>query len=455
MFAVWAAKLTEKVCVHVFRRQGVTWAGRIALLICPSILRELAGEVRERIFVICGTNGKTTVNNLLCAALEAEGYGVLCNRTGSNMLNGVAAAFALGAKMSGKIDVDHACIEIDEASAREVLAHFKPDYMVLTNLFRDQLDRYGEIDSAMDILGRAMRSSPGMELIVNGDDPLSVFLAMDSGNDFKAYGIGEHVAEDDETKEIREGRFCRRCGAPLSYRFYHYGQLGDYTCPKCGFQRPGIQFEGKDVEIGEEIGFSVDGRRFRSAHKGFYNLYNILAVYAAVRTAGTGTEHFQEMLTGFRPENGRMEEFRSGDMRIILNLAKNPTGFNQNINVIMQDPLPKELVVAINDNDQDGADISWLWDVDFERLEGMGPGRVTASGIRCRDLMLRLKYAGISARFEPNVEKAVRRYIEKGGGNLYVIVNYTALFGTRNMLKRICAHHPVRKQTHESQSLGG
>ncbi len=438
MFAVWAAKFTEKICVHVFRRQGVTWAGKIALLICPAVLKELAEEVRERVFVVCGTNGKTTVNNLLCAALEAEGYRVLCNRTGSNMLNGVAAAFALGAEMNGKMDVDYACIEIDEASTREVFAHFKPDYMVLTNLFRDQLDRYGEIDAAMDILGRVMRSAKEMKIIVNGDDPLSVFLAMDSGNDFRAYGISERIYAEDETKEIREGRFCRHCGAQLSYRFYHYGQLGDYICPRCGFRRPGIQFEGKNVEIGDGIGFSVDGRSFRSPHKGFYNVYNILAVYAAVRTARIEAGNFQEMLNGFRPENGRMEEFWAGDTRIILNLAKNPTGFNQNINVIMQDTSPKELVVAINDNDQDGADISWLWDVDFERLGGMEAGCVTASGIRCRDLMLRLKYAGIPAEMEPDVEKAVRRYIEKGSGSLYVLVNYTALFGTRNMLKRMC-----------------
>lgn len=438
MIAVWAAKLTEKVCVHVFRRQGVTWAGKIALLICPSVLKELAGEVRERVFVVCGTNGKTTVNNLLCAALEAEGYRVLCNRTGSNMLNGVAAAFVLGTKMSGKMDVDYACIEIDEVSTREVFAHFKPDYMVLTNLFRDQLDRYGEIDAAMDILSRVIRTAKEMKMIVNGDDPLSVFLAMDSGNDFKAYGISERVAADDETKEIREGRFCRHCGTQLSYRLYHYGQLGDYVCPQCGFQRPGIQFEGKNVEIGDGIGFSVDGRCFRSSHKGFYNVYNVLAVYAAVRTAGIKAEHFQQMLNGFRLENGRMEEFRLGDMRIILNLAKNPTGFNQNINVLMQDSSPKKLVVAINDNDQDGTDISWLWDVDFERLGGMEAGCVTASGIRCRDLLLRLKYAGISAEMEADVEKAVRKYIEKGGGHLYVLVNYTALFGTRNMLKRLC-----------------
>ena len=168
MFAVWAAKITEKICVHIFHRQGVTWAGKIALLICPSVLRELAGQVRKAVFVVCGTNGKTTVNNLLCAALQAEGERVICNRTGSNMLNGVVAAFVLGAEGDGTLEADYACIEIDEASTREVFPHFTPNYMVLTNLFRDQLDRYGEIDTIIDILKHGMQAAPQMKVIFNG-----------------------------------------------------------------------------------------------------------------------------------------------------------------------------------------------------------------------------------------------------------------------------------------------
>ena len=149
MFAVWAAKITEKVSVRIFHRQGVTWAGKIALKICPTILTELASQVKKEIFIVCGTNGKTTTNNMLCAAIEAEGYRVVCNHTGSNMLNGVAAAFALGAGIGGNLKADYACIEIDEASTRRVFPHFKPDHMVLTNLFRDQLDRYGDRKSVV------------------------------------------------------------------------------------------------------------------------------------------------------------------------------------------------------------------------------------------------------------------------------------------------------------------
>ncbi len=438
MLAVWAAKVTEKICVHIFHRQGVTWAGKIALWICPSILQELAGQVRRAVFAVCGTNGKTTVNNLLCAALEAEGYQVICNHTGSNMLNGVAAAFALGARVNGELCADYACIEIDEVSTRKVFRYFQPDYMVLTNLFRDQLDRYGEIDLTMKILDRVMRMAPRMKLIVNGDDPLSAYLAMESGNEFVTYGISERVNTDTQTKEIREGRFCRNCGAKLLYRFYHYGQLGDYLCPGCGFRRPVIHYEAQKVKVGNGIAFTVEDKRIRSEQRGFYNVYNILAAYVAVRTGGGNAGQFRQALARFQPKNGRMEEFRIRDRRIVLNLAKNPTGFNQNIEVMVKDPLPKELIVVINDNDQDGADISWLWDVDFERLKGVDTGTVTASGIRCRDLGLRLKYAGIRSELEPDVEKAVRRYMEKGSRDLYVLVNYTALSDTRKLLKRIC-----------------
>ena len=146
MIAVWAAKCAMLASAHLFHRQGVTWAGKIALKICPNILSELAPQVRGNIFIVCGTNGKTTTNNMLCAALEAEGRKVVCNHTGSNMLNGVAAACALAADWKGDLDADDAAIEIDEASTRHVFPFFHPDYMVLTNLFRDQLDRYGEID---------------------------------------------------------------------------------------------------------------------------------------------------------------------------------------------------------------------------------------------------------------------------------------------------------------------
>ena len=433
--AIWAAKAAGFICKKM-GRQGVTWAGKIALKIYPPVLKELAGEIKKDIFVVCGTNGKTTTNNMLCAALEAEGQKVICNHTGSNMLNGVVAAFVLGAGLNGHINADYACIEADEASTRYIFPQINPSYMVMTNLFRDQLDRYGEIDITMNILDEMISKVPGLKLIVNGDDALSAYLAMDTGHPCVYYGISKPVMKN-ETNEIREGRFCKRCGARLQYSFYHYSQLGDYKCPSCGFKRPDLDFDAENVKVGDQISFSVENRHFVANYKGFYNVYNILAAYAGVRTAGFEGTHFSDMLKKFNPENGRMEQFRIKGTGVTLNLAKNPAGFNQNIAAVMQDHSPKDVIIAINDNAQDGIDISWLWDVDFDLFRDKNIHSITVSGIRCQDMRLRLKYVDIPSILEADIEKAISDRVADGTGNLYVLVNYTALFSTRNILKKM------------------
>ena len=294
-------------------------AGKLAMKIDPKILRKLSSQVRGEIIVTCGTNGKTTTNNLICSALEAEGRKVICNHTGSNMLMGVAAAFVLNASATGKIDADNAVIEIDEASTVRVFPHFKPSLCVLTNLFRDQLDRYGEIDITMDLLRKAFDMAPDMKIIVNGDDSLSTFLAQESGHPVITYGISERVNQGKETggssHEIREGQFCKRCGTRLLYEFYHYSQLGIYRCPDCGFQRPAIDYDACRIEQKDGLSFSVKERgkekenlkQIHANYRGFYNIYNILACYAAVRTAGIPTDHFDRMLDEYHPENRQHE----------------------------------------------------------------------------------------------------------------------------------------------------
>ena len=436
LLAVWSAKFIGFAC-RLTGKQGVTLAGQIALKLDPKILTELAGEVREKVFVVCGTNGKTTTNNLLCSAIEAEKKKVVCNHTGSNMLNGVVSAFVLSAGMNGHLDADYACIEIDEASTVRILPHFKPDYMVLTNLFRDQLDRYGEIDITMDLLKDAMHMAPDMTVIVNADDALSAYLAMESGNAYVTYGISEQVFEESSVNEIREGRFCKKCGEKLVYHFYHYSQLGDYECPSCGFKRPDPDFDASNIYAGGKLAFDVEGRHITANYRGFYNIYNILAAYTAARTAEMDLKHFNDVLYRFNPQNGRMEQFEIDGTHIMLNLAKNPAGFNQNISAVMEDETKKDVIILINDNDQDGIDISWLWDVDFDRFKDADVNSITVSGIRCQDMRLRLKYVDIPSALEPDVEKAIQERIKNGTGNLYVRVNYTALYSTRNMLKKL------------------
>ena len=433
--AIAASKIVARIC-KMLGKQGVTLAGKIALMIDPKILSELAGDVKEKIYVVCGTNGKTTTNNLLCSTLEAQGKKVVCNHTGSNMLNGCVSSFVLNAKWNGKLDADFACIEVDEASALRIFPHFKPDYMVLTNLFRDQLDRYGEIDITMNLVRDAMKLAPDMKIIVNADDALSVFVTMESGNPYVTYGIGEKVFEE-SINEIKEGRFCKKCGAKMGYHFYHFSQLGDYYCSACDFRRPPIRYNASSIETGDHLTFVVEGRKITANYRGFYNIYNIVASYAAAREAGLTLDNFQDVLNNYNPENGRMEHFSVSGTEIILNLAKNPAGFNQNISAVMEDEKLKDLIILINDNDQDGTDVSWLWDVDFDRFQADNINSITVSGIRCQDMRLRLKYVDIPSNLESDVEKAIRERIKNGCKNLYVLVNYTGLYSTHNILKKI------------------
>ena len=467
LMAVAAAKAALKAC-HLTGRPGSSLPGRAALKIDPHIIAPLAAQVRRGIIVTCGTNGKTTTNNLLCSALEAQGFCVVSNRLGANMMEGVAAALATAANPLGHLNADYACLEIDEASSAHVLHYLQPDYMILTNLFRDQLDRYGEIDLTMKALEKAIRLAPDMTLVINGDDPLTAFLSKNSGNRIVSFGVSERVGENAQERvpekrssendsqaessendsltgssgEVREGRFCENCGAPLQYDFYHFSQLGIYRCPSCGFQRPSINYDAYGVRLSPELSFDIKESgaapvRISAPLTGFYNVYNILAVYSVLREMNLPVDTLEKVLHDFKPQFGRGEVFHVGEQahqKVLLNLAKNPAGFNQNISAMLQDRSPKDLIIVINDNAQDGRDVSWLWDVDFDRLADRS---ITVSGLRALDMQLRLKYVEIASDVAPTVEAAIDRYLAAGCDNLYVLVNYTALYEAHKYLEGI------------------
>ena len=453
ILAVAAAKAALTAC-HLTGRPGSSLPGRVARKVDPHIIKDLSSQVRRGIIVTCGTNGKTTTNNLLCDMLEAQGFCVVSNRLGANMMEGVAAALAtaaspLTARPLGYLDADFACLEVDEASAAHVLQYLKPDYMIITGLFRDQLDRYGEIDLTMKAIEKAIRLAPDMTLVINGDDPLTAFLAQKSGHRFVSFGVSEQTTPEvgfpSSSGEIREGRFCENCGFPLHYDFYHFSQLGVYRCPSCGFKRPSIDYDAARVTLVPQLSFDVREAdsapvRISAPMTGFYNVYNILAVYGVLRELDLPTESINKVLRSYKPQFGRGEVFRTGEkgeQKILLNLAKNPAGFNQNIAAMLKDRSPKNLIIVINDNAQDGRDISWLWDVDFDRLADETIRSITVSGLRALDMQLRLKYAEVSSTSAPTVEEAIARRLADGCDNLYVLVNYTALYEAHKYLEGI------------------
>lgn len=422
-------------------RNGSSMPGALAIKIFPEVLSHLARQIKKEIIVVCGTNGKTTTNNLLYSFIKSCGFSVVCNNVGANMLYGVCCAFVSEANIFGRLSADYACIEIDEASAVKVFKHFTPDKMIITNLFRDQLDRYGEIDITVKYLKEALFIAPDTELILNGDDPLVAQFGVNT--DRRCYYMGIDEDAGISCGEIVEGRFCVLCGARLLYDFYHYSQLGKYACTKCGFKRPPLDFCVKDLRLfTNEMSWNLytKGKAvpFDVKYKGFYNIYNICLSYCAAMLA-VGDVNYKSILDGYKAQTGRMEEFWLRK-KTILNLSKNPAGFNQAISTVIEDPADKDLLIAINDNAQDGKDISWLWDVDFERLNEARIKSFILCGTRANDMAVRLKYAGAdTSKIQKfyDYQEAARAAANQDGEVCYALVNYTAVFKMQKILKKL------------------
>ena len=433
--AIKCAKTTSYLIKKLNRGSGVTLPGYVARLIDPQILSTMASMVREKTIVTMGTNGKTTTNSILYHALKAEGKSVIINRTGANMLNGIISAFVLSTDRHGQLDADYACIEVDEIASVVVLPQLKPDCALLTNISRDQLDRFGEVDITYNKLKTAVTSVPDTKLIINCDDILSYALAKESQNPFVTYGISEQIFDDISRSEIRESIFCRSCGKKLEYDFFHYGQLGIYHCPNCGFQRPEPDFTASDIYFHDEVyDFDMDGMRIHSTARSPYNIYNTLSAYAALCAMDADKPHFQEMIENFDYGNNRESIFTIHNARVQLHLAKNPIGFQQKISLVLKDPAPKDIIIQINDTYQDGEDVSWLWDVDFQYLADANAATITTNGTRRYDMGLRLKYEDIPCESTTDMEATIEHLTKNGTKNLYVIVNYSGLYRTNHLL---------------------
>ena len=434
ILAVWAAKLSAVLGVILGKKSSST-PGAIALKICPDLIKILKKNIKNEVIVTCGTNGKTTTNNLMYSALTKLGYKVICNKLGANMLTGVATSFALECDIFGRLKADYACLEVDEAYTAKVFQHIKPDVVVVTNIFRDQLDRYGEIESIMGIMKKAFENADFPVLVLNGDDPVSSGFGKNYKGECRYFGIAEKVL--DGANNVKEGKFCSVCGQEQKYNYIHYNQLGDYYCPNCDNKRPILDFEAKNVSLDKGLAFSVDGQNFAFNYKGFYNIYNVLGVYAALNVMKIKTVEFGRILDDYKPQIGRMQEINIGKS-FVLNLAKNPAGFNQAIETVIHDKRKKDVIIAVNDKPSDGTDVSWLWDVDFEKIADESLNTLSVLGMRKYDLALRFKYMNVKVdEITDDMKSALLKCCGTASEVCYVLVNYTMLFDTESTMLEI------------------
>lgn len=441
MLAIWVGKIVERLLLLMGRR-ATSLPGKIALRLSRHLLAKL-GRQLERCVIVTGTNGKTTTSSLLSEILKTEGP-IISNAEGANMEQGLVSALLHHCGWFGRLKSKTAVLEIDEATLPLVASSLPIKIAVVTNVFRDQLDRYGELDSTMDKLLEGLRATTAT-VVLNGDDPLARHIGLHCGNPTLYFSLDKSHAQTSVRDQIRDGGFCLECGAPLQYDAFFYGQLGLYKCPNEDFFRPHPDFSGRFD--GERLLIQEEGQpeaSFMVPVRGVFNLYNLLAAIAAARAFGLSREQINTGLTRFQAPLGRMQVFQTTPVSI-LNLIKNPTGCDSVLQAIVQEPREKVLCIAINDLAADGRDVSWLWDADFELIAENETdfAACIVTGLRAEDMAIRLKYAGYPTeriRVAPNLETGLAQGFEEaeqfGNLQLYVVTTYTALYPAANYLSR-------------------
>ena len=433
---------------------GTTWPGKVAAAMEPRLLYRLARIPTRGAVVITGTNGKTTTAFLLSSIAEAAGLRVVHNLAGANMPSGIVSAFLENVSWLGQGSADLAVLEVDEGSLATVADAVQPKVVVVTNFFRDQLDRYGEVDGTVrQVRAGIERCGAQARLVLCADDSLSVSLASSPGSDHGSgawlyFGLELPSPGDLATHLTADGAQCVRCGSPYRYQRLYCSHLGHYACPACGHARPVPAVYAREAESDEhgatwfELVTPAGSRRCRLKLPGLHNLYNALAAAAGALALGFDLDRIVEGIQNAGAPFGRMESFHAGGRDVVVALVKNPSGFNEVLRIIRSRPGPYYVLLALNDLAADGRDVSWIWDVDFEQLVSPGSGELAwavCSGRRAEEMAVRLKYAGVPPErlaVEPAIDRALRRALRRLplGQTLFVLPTYTAMLSARKVL---------------------
>jgi UDP-N-acetylmuramyl tripeptide synthase len=417
------------------RGGGTTLPGKLLWKLDPGAIDRLAARLQQGSVLISATNGKTTSTAMVAQILQPR-IRIAHNSSGANLVSGIASTLlhADGAELG--------VFEVDEGALPEVVRRLRPRALLLGNLFRDQLDRYGELELVAAAWRDAVASLPDAELVVNGDDPQVGDLAR--GRRARVFGLDDPRLARPALQHAADSKYCLRCGTPYDYAAAYVGHLGDYRCPNCGHARPELDVAARDIELhgldGSAFTLSAPegSTRVNLVLPGLYNVYNALGAGSLALTLGATLDEVVAGLEGFSAAFGRFERIAVGDRGLLMLLVKNPAGANEAVRTLVEGREHAVAVIALNDEIADGRDVSWIWDVDFEPLIA-GLDRLVATGSRAAELALRFAYGGLAReRIEviPSLEAALDRGLEltPAGDELVVLPTYTAMLALRRII---------------------
>lgn len=412
LFLILAGKLFSFFITRLSLGSGATWPGHIALKVNSKFIKEVLKSSNTKLILIAGTNGKTTTSKLLQHILEIKGT-TMHNSSGANLLNGIASTLIINSNLMGKIKKSFSILEVDENTLPLALKELTPDTLILLNLFRDQLDRYGEVNSIAKKWKEEIDGLPGKTtLILNSNDPVIAHLGDNRKNAFY-FGL-EEKSNIKSVQDWADSVFCPRCEHRLNFSKVYFSHIGEWTCPNCHLKTPSKNITKTFYPL-----------------KGTYNKLNALAAALAAEKAGLTQEAINRALKNFNPAFGRQEIINYNGKKIHIFLSKNPTGFNESLNTLKN---ARSVLFALNDRIPDGRDVSWIWDVDFESYADKFR-LVVLTGDRTYDLALRLKYASFkNFVVEPDLKKAIKKSINETKDNLYILPTYSAMLEIRKVL---------------------
>jgi UDP-N-acetylmuramyl tripeptide synthase len=433
------ARLARAMSRRLGRGGGTTLPGRLLLRLDRHAIRRLGQRLGAGTMLLSATNGKTTTASMIAGILERARRPVVRNAAGSNMHWGIATALIDAGRDSSELGL----FEVDEAWLPAVARELQPDTFVLCNLFRDQLDRYGELELLADRWAELVDERAGSaRFVLNADDPLVADLGRERPG-VVYFGISDDSQALPELQHAADSKHCRNCGTPYDYEAVYLGHLGRYRCPGCGRQRPEPAVVAERITLDGMSGSQMSLRtpagstEIRLPLPGLYNVYNAVAAAAAAMELGAPLDDVKASLEAQTAAFGRVETIPVEGRDVSILLVKNPAGANEVLRTLTLEGRELDLWIALNDKIADGRDVSWVWDADFELLAGR-VRRVTCSGTRAEEMALRLKYAGIDAELE--VERDLWRALESavgavnGGGRLFALPTYTALLELRDLL---------------------
>jgi len=421
-------------------RGGTSLPGKLLIRIEPHAMARLSARLRDGSAVISATNGKTTTAAMASAILEGDGARLVHNRAGANMAGGVTTALLDAARGSG-IDASAGLFEVDEFWLDQIVPELRPRALLLSNLFRDQLDRYGELETIADRWAAAIAAAPATHLVLNADDPLVADLGRERAN-VTYFGVQDDGVALDGLAHASDSKHCRRCGAPYVYDAVYLGHLGRYHCPNGDGPRPEPDVWASAIALdgtrGAAFDLHVGAQRARVALAlpGLYNVYNAVGAAALAHALGASLEAIARGLAATRAAFGRAETVLVGDRELAILLVKNPAGANEVLRTLALDPGELDVLAILNDRTADGHDVSWIWDVDFELLADR-VRRVTCSGTRAAELAVRLKYAGVPVErlhVVPALSDGLDGALSDGHGRLVAMPTYTAMLELRALL---------------------